>query len=108
MGKRGNSQMLRFGFRQEPSGAKARELVQSGAILLDVRSPQEFSGEHVTGALNIPVHELPRRIAELGPPSQTVVVYCHSGARSASAAGFLRQAGFHTVHDMGAMFNWHG
>lgn len=100
--------MLRFGFRQAAGGAKARELVQSGAVLLDVRSPQEFAGEHVEGALNIPVHDLPRRISELGPPNRAVVVYCHSGARSASAAGFLRQAGFHHVHDMGAMFNWHG
>lgn len=80
---------------------EGRRRVAEGALLLDVRTPQEFAGGHVEGAKNIPVQDLARRIAELGPPRQ-IVVYCRSGGRSASAAQMLRQAG-HDVLDVGPM-----
>jgi phage shock protein E len=80
---------------------EARRRVAEGALLLDVRTPQEFAAGHVDGAKNIPVQDLARRIAELGAPRQ-VVVYCRSGGRSASAAQILRQAG-HDVLDVGPM-----
>ncbi len=66
-------------------------------VLLDVRTPAEFAEAHAEGAINIPVQELPRRIAELDR-SRRVVVYCRSGARSAAAATMLRSAGY-TVED---------
>ncbi len=78
-----------------------RRRVAEGALLLDVRTPQEFAEGHVPGAKNIPVQELAQRIAELGA-ARRVVVYCRSGGRSASAAQILRQAG-HDVLDVGPM-----
>jgi phage shock protein E len=87
--------------------ATAKQLVQDGALLLDVRSPGEFSGGHIPGAQNIPVHELAGRVAELGADkARPVVVYCASGMRSASAAGTLRKAGFARVEDLGGMMRW--
>jgi rhodanese-related sulfurtransferase len=85
---------------------EARRLIAGGALLLDVRSPEEFASGHVEGALNIPVQVLPRRLHEVrgGRSDGTVVVYCRSGMRSASAARILRAAGF-TVHDAGGMSN---
>jgi len=74
--------------------------------LLDVRTPAEFAEAHVPGATNIPVQELAHRLVELGDRTRPVVVYCRSGARSATAAALLRQGGFGHVHDMGGMFNW--
>ena len=47
--------------------ADARKLVAAGARLLDVRSPEEYAGGHLPGAVNIPVQELDRRLAEVGP-----------------------------------------
>lgn len=85
---------------------KARALVASGARLVDVRSPGEFAGGHLAGALNIPVGELGDRVAEVGDKAKPVVLYCASGMRSASAAGILRRAGFADVHDLGAMARW--
>lgn len=82
-----------------------RELVRNGALLLDVRTPDEFSGQHIPGATNIPVDQLPARISELGPTSRPIVVHCRSGARSARAAGMLRAAGYE-VHDIGGMHEW--
>ena len=84
----------------------ARALVEAGAVLLDVRSPEEFAAGHIPGATNLPVQQLSERTAELGPKQRPLVVYCRSGARSAQAASLLREAGFARVHDMGAMRNW--
>lgn len=82
-----------------------RALVQKGALLVDVRTPDEYASGHVDGALNLPVQELPARLSELGPTSRPVVVYCRSGARSARAAELIRQAGYQ-VKDFGPMSAW--
>jgi rhodanese-related sulfurtransferase len=84
--------------------AKARQMVEGGALLLDVRSPGEFSGGHIEGALNIPVDQLGARVGELDK-GRSVVVYCRSGARSEAARGLLAQAGFE-VHNLGPMSAW--
>lgn len=89
------------------SGARARELVSAGALLVDVRTPQEFASGHVDGATNIPVSELTARAAELGGDrARPVVVYCASGMRSASAKGKLKKLGFANVHDLGGIGRW--
>ena len=87
------------------SAAQAQELVKTGALLLDVRTPSEFQSGHVPGAKNIPVQELSARLSELPLKSTPIVVYCRSGARSAAAANTLRSAGY-VAHDLGAMSNW--
>jgi phage shock protein E len=86
-------------------GRTARELTARGAILLDVRTREEFHDEHLPGALNIPLQELAARLSELAR-ARAVVVYCRSGKRSAAAARLLEQNGFAHVHDMGAMLEW--
>jgi rhodanese-related sulfurtransferase len=84
--------------------AKARQMVEAGALLVDVRSPAEFSGGHIEGALNIPVDQLGSRLGELDR-ARGVVVYCRSGARSEAARGLLAQAGFE-AHNLGPMSAW--
>lgn len=92
-------------FSRLSSSHRGRELVAQGAVLLDVRTREEFAGGHVRGAINIPVQELPTRLREVGPPGTKVVVYCRSGGRSAAAAGMLRSAGLE-VEDVGPMSAW--
>ena len=82
---------LVFGRGRELQGVEARELVAAGARLLDVQSSDEFSRGHLPGAVNIPVQELDRRLAEVGPAERDVVVYCRSGQRSSRAAQLLRE-----------------
>jgi len=84
---------------------KGRELVANGALLLDVRTPDEFRDRHLDGANNIPVQELASRVGELGARDRPIVVYCRSGARSASAATLLKSAGYEVL-DIGGMGNW--
>ncbi|HEX2673290.1 MAG TPA: rhodanese-like domain-containing protein [Polyangiaceae bacterium] len=88
------------------TGAEARQLVQSGARLVDVRTRGEFADSHIAGAVNIPVQELEARMSELDPKNGAIVVYCRSGHRSGNAARMLKQAGFAAVHDLGPMSRW--
>jgi phage shock protein E len=82
-----------------------RKLVEQGALLLDVRTPDEFASGHVSRATNIPVQQLQARLNELGPRSRPVVVYCRSGGRSAQAARLLSTVGYE-VKDIGPMTAW--
>lgn len=82
-----------------------RQLVEQGALLLDVRTPAEFSEGHVPHATNIPVQELGARLGEVGPKTRPVVVYCRSGGRSSSAAQLLKREGY-AVRDIGPMTAW--
>jgi phage shock protein E len=86
----------------------AEGLRQPGAVLVDVRRPDEFASGHLPGAVNIEVTapDFGSRIAKLDPTKPTYV-YCRSGARSASAAGQLTKAGFaHVSNLLGGVLDW--
>lgn len=85
---------------------QAHALVQSGAKLVDVRTPAEYAEKHLPGAVNIPVQELEARINELEPKDQTLILYCRSGSRSSGAYEQLKKQGFSKLHDLGAMSAW--
>jgi phage shock protein E len=88
------------------SGRGARMRVENGAQLVDVRTAAEYAVQHIEGARNIPLDELPNRTSELGDHDSPVVVYCMSGHRSAQAVRVLQDAGFTHVYDVGAMTNY--
>ena len=69
-------------------------------LLLDVREPFEREVAEITPSLHIPMQEVPSRLAEI-PRDRTVVVYCHTGVRSALVAGFLAHQGFSHVVNLG-------
>lgn len=75
-------------------------------ILLDVRTVAEFNEGHIEGATNIPIEELDRYLDRL-PKDKTIVVYCRSGNRSATAATLLKNEGFSSVYDIdGGLIAW--
>ena len=83
-------------------------LRQPGAVLLDVRRPDEFAAGHLPGAVNIDVTspDFARRVAALEKTRPTYV-YCRSGARSTKAAEQLTKVGFGQVHNMlGGVLDW--
>ena len=84
----------------------ARQLVASGALLLDVRTEGEYQDGGIEGSVNIPIQELPGRLDELGDKDQPIVVYCQSGGRSAMAKRLLEGNGFTAVHDLGSIRAW--
>ncbi|MBL8935554.1 MAG: rhodanese-like domain-containing protein [Archangium sp.] len=85
--------------------AEAKALVKAGAVLVDVRTPEEFAAKHLDGAVNIPIDDLEARKAEL-PKDKDIVLYCRSGARSARGKSLLASAGYTRVHNLGPMSNW--
>ena len=73
------------------------------ATILDVRTPEEFSGSHYPNAINIPLNELPQRVDEIKQLKQPIVAYCRSGNRSGMAVAILRQSGLKNVFNGGGL-----
>lgn len=94
------ARLLRGGGYGEVSVGEAYGLMEEGGVLpLDVRTPEEFAGGHLEGAVNIPVDKLEARLDEL-PRDQPLLVYSRTGNRSSRALDILRDAGFTQVYHM--------
>lgn len=77
------------------------------ALLVDVRTPEEFATGHVPGAVNIPVHELGERKSELEPHRDDAIhVICQSGGRSSRAAQMLSAGGWDAINVAGGTGAW--
>ncbi|WP_426061469.1 rhodanese-like domain-containing protein [Hymenobacter sp. B1770] len=86
----------------------AEGLRRSGAVLVDVRRPDEYALGYIPGSVNIDVTaaDFAQRVATLDKTTPTYV-YCRSGARSAKAAAQLSAAGFTDVHNLlGGVLDW--
>ncbi|MEN8732452.1 MAG: rhodanese-like domain-containing protein [Bacteroidia bacterium] len=80
-----------------------QELIQNGAKIIDVRTPEEFMGGNVAGSINIPLNEVPQRIAEFEAIKKPIVLCCLSGGRSGQAIGFLQAQGVECYNGGGWM-----
>jgi rhodanese-related sulfurtransferase len=76
------------------------------AVLLDVRTPEEYSQLHAVGSILFEVTRLDNGELPRYPADQKIYVYCRSGNRSARAVDTLRKAGFTDVIDIGALADW--
>lgn len=77
--------------------------MQSGSPLLDVRTPEEFAAGHIEGAINLPLAEIQSGTLPEVAKNTKLYVYCRSGNRSAQASKILKDAGFSSIEDLGAM-----
>lgn len=77
--------------------------ILENATVIDVRTPEEFSGSHYPNAVNIPLNELPQRLDEIKEMKQPIVAYCRSGNRSGMAVSILKQNGLTDVHNGGGL-----
>ncbi len=81
---------------------QAWQEIRNGALLVDVRSQEEYDAGHLEGALLIPYDQIPERLAEFGEDkNHSIVVYCRSGKRAGVAEKTLREAGFTNVLNAG-------
>ena len=84
---------------------KRRKEEKEPFVLLDVRQEAEHTFVNIGGTV-VPLHELAERMGELDPAAETIV-YCRSGARSATAVQFLKNAGFSNVKNLkGGILAW--
>jgi len=80
-----------------------QKLLQNGAKVVDVRTPEEFMGGNVVGSINIPLNEVPQRVAEFEAIEGPIVLCCLSGGRSGQATGFLQAQGIDCYNGGGWM-----
>ena len=74
-------------------GTDFRALHEAGAVIIDVRTPQEFDRGHIKGSKNIPVNIIQREVASIKKMNKPVITVCQSGARSGMAKSILKGAG---------------
>lgn len=87
--------------------ALARKLAAEGALVVDVRSPEEFASGHADRAINIPIDQVDARLADFGADkSKPIVVYCAKGGRAAAAKEKLVAAGYSQVTNLGGLDDW--
>ena len=80
----------------------------AGAILLDVRTPQEYAGGHIPESLNIPLQELHRAADVVNQKDTPLFVHCLSGGRSRQAEAVLKQIGYTNVTNIGGIADYNG
>lgn len=78
-----------------------KELVQQGAVVLDVRSKGEYTGGHIKGSMNISVDTLGSNLSKLKNKDKPIITCCASGMRSASARNILKSNGYTQVYNGG-------
>lgn len=90
-----------FGF-----GSKVdyKELMKSGATIVDVRTKAEYQQGHIRGSVNIPLNNLSNHYSKLNK-TKPIITCCASGVRSAQAKNILKANGFAEVHNGGG---WSG
>ena len=85
---------------------KAIELIDNGAIVIDVRTNMEFDSGHIPNAVNIPLDDI-NNIAY--SKDSTIIVYCQSGMRSLEAVKTLSDLGYTSLYNLdGGLLNWGG
>lgn len=91
-----------FAYATDITAQQGLQKVTQGALLIDVRTPQEFTAGHVEGALNIQHDSIAEQIARFGTDkTREIVLYCRSGRRSGIAKDTLIQHGFTRVFNAG-------
>lgn len=93
--------ILSWLFRGSPK-QDLTEIINDGAYLVDVRSPREFSQNHVKGSVNIPLDSIPSQLAKF-KNKKHIIVFCRSGNRSSQAKSYLEQHGFTNVVNGGTV-----
>lgn len=73
------------------SAASIEEYLKDGAVVIDVRTIDEYESGHVNGSKNIVLNSIPAKVNEIKKLNKKVIAVCRSGARSGQATSFLKQ-----------------
>lgn len=75
-----------------------KEAMAEGAVIVDVRTPQEYNDGHISNSLNIPVQQIEARVSTLKKKNKTVILCCKSGGRAGQAKKILLKNGIKAVN----------
>lgn len=99
-----------FDFFKQPNIHKGlKEYAETEkAVLLDVRTPQEYREGHIPESINVPLQTIDK-VTSIAENKDTVLyVYCYSGARSRQATAMLQHMGYTNVQNIGGIAAYHG
>ena len=84
------------------------QIINNGAILVDVRTVEEYNENHIDGAVSLPLETINEEtVADIVDSKEAaIIVYCKSGNRSHQAYQQLSELGYSKVYDLGAKSNW--
>jgi rhodanese-related sulfurtransferase len=87
---------------------EAKKMMDAGdVIIVDVRTESEYSEKHIPNAINIPVESITtEKLAQLPDLEATILVYCRTGIRAATASKKLSDMGYTKIYDMGGIVDW--
>jgi len=91
------------------SYVEAKEkIINENAILLDVRTQEEYENKHIDGAQLLTLDSINEQTAGsiIESKEKIVIVYCQSGNRSSQAVRTLKELGYENVYDFGSIDNW--
>lgn len=102
-----------MGFFDFPKGPDISQGVQAyqatpGAVLLDVRTPEEYREGHIPGSKNVPLQSLDKVTGLVNHQDTPMFAYCYSGARSAQAVSALQRMGYTNVKNIGGIAAYAG
>lgn len=79
------------------------------AIVLDVRTPEEYQKKHIPGALLIPIEDIRGgKLSKLPDKDATILIYCWTGRRAEDAAEYLIKRGYKKIYEFGGLIDWPG
>ncbi len=82
---------------------KAGRLIKEGAVLVDVRTEEEYQAAHLQKAVNIPLSEISTGIGRLAPDrNRVILLHCRSGSRSFMGKRLLKRMEYHNVYNLGS------
>ena len=79
-----------------------------GAVLIDVRTPDEYSQGHIPGSKNVPLQQFTDITSVVEDKETPLFVYCYSGARSRRAATAFQRMGYKNVTNIGGIVSYKG
>lgn len=99
-----------FGFFKQPDINQGIEEYNtaSGAVLLDVRTPQEYREGHIPGSKSVPLKTIDKVASVVKAKDTPLYVYCYSGARSRQAVNMLQRMGYTNVINIGGIAAYSG
>ena len=99
--KRNKCQSNRILETNEIEYQELQERAKTGAILLDVRSPQEYKEGHLQGAISLPEYEIKNNVEnKISNRNQEIILYCRSGGRSKKAYNIMRKLGYTNLYTL--------
>ncbi|MCF8275381.1 MAG: rhodanese-like domain-containing protein [Flavobacteriales bacterium] len=83
------------------ANSPVKQMIDNGAVIIDVRTVAEFQGGHVAGSRNIPLQNIQHHVDEIKNINKPIVLCCASGGRSGQATSFLSRHGIECMNGGG-------